>query len=703
MIDKIFFSRKKTMIIFGLLAIGAATLLYFGSERENRNVVINEVCADNFCAYRNSSGDYPDYVELYNMSEEDVSGLYLSDSRKNSKKYKVEEVIPSNDYYVVELSKYMENGFGISKGGEELFLSNEEGRIIDSVAIPELSFDVTYSRTVDGEGRFSTMSATPGGSNSDAVQVATSFIESPKFSIEDGFYDEGTKLKITSSPLVDIFYTDDGSIPNENSHKYKGEITLSDASAKDNIYANEIMYPTYIPPAYKIDKANVISAIAVNKFTGKKSRVETHTYFVGFDKKDVYKDMKIMSLVFDPEDLFGHDRGIYTLGKKYDEYKELGGFVDLPDDRIPSSFTDENGWVQYRSSYTNSESKGTESERRAHMTIFDEAHKDLFSQDIGVRIAGESTRASHQKSLNLYSREKYDGNEYFANSFFNNNEKKIRLRRCDSGVAYLEPFIQSVIGETGIPYQDSEPAAVFINGEYWGIYNLREKYDENYFKEHFGIPFEQLWTVKNSAVEWGDIGADEAYNSLIDRICELDMSDDEAYSSVESELDIDNMIDYYCILLFFNDQDINGEHNRFLFRTREPGAGAYSDGKWRFVAYDLDVTCENVENDTVSDYREIDEKMFLPCYFYSRPGFKERFYNRMVELTENELSYEHLSKKLSEWDKVYREQSIETYRRFNEDDYSEKDYERELSELDSFFKNRKEYVLKMLEKDIKEN
>ena len=163
------------------------------------------------------------------------------------------------------------------------------------------------------------------------------------------------------------------------------------------------------------------------------------------------------------------------------------------------------------------------------------------------------------------------------------------------------------------------------------------------------------------------------------------------------------MIDYYCILLFFNDQDINGEHNRFLFRTREPGAGAYSDGKWRFVAYDLDVTCENVENDTVSDYREIDEKMFLPGYFYSRPGFKERFYNRMVELTENELSYEHLSKKLSEWDKVYREQSIETYRRFNEDDYSEKDYERELSELDSFFKNRKEYVLKMLEKDIKEN
>ena len=95
--------------------------------------------------------------------------------------------------------------------------------------------------------------------------------------------------------------------------------------------------------------------------------------------------------------------------------------------------------------------------------------------------------------------------------------------------------------------------------------------------------------------------------------------------------------------------------------------------------------------------------MFMPGFFYERPGFKELFYNRMVELTENELSYEHLSKKLSEWDKVYREQNIETVRRFEEDDYSEEEYEKDLAALDSFFKNRKENVLKMLEKDIKDN
>ena len=157
------------------------------------------------------------------------------------------------------------------------------------------------------------------------------------------------------------------------------------------------------------------------------------------------------------------------------------------------------------------------------------------------------------------------------------------------------------------------------------------------------------------------------------------------------------------MLLFFNNTDINGGHNRFMFRSKEPGYGDYGDGKWRFAAYDFDITCEDAEADTVSYYRELDEKMFMPGFFYERPGFKELFYNRMVELTENELSYEHLSKKLSEWDKVYREQNIETVRRFEEDDYSEEEYEKDLAALDSFFKNRKENVLKMLEKDIKDN
>ena len=704
MIREFFFGKTKYTIVFtGLLAVSAATLFCCGLVKDSRTVVINEVCADNFSAYRNDAGEYTDYVELYNMSGSEVSGLYISDSRKDLKKFRIEEAIPANGFFVASISKDAENGFGISKDGETIYLSDEDGNMLDAVTLPRLTYDVTYSREEDGNGKFASLSATPGEANSGASHIDTSFIEGPVFSIEDGFYDEGTKLKISSSPWVNIFYTDDGSVPDENSQKYKGEITLTDASAKENVYANEIMYPTYNPPGYKIDKANVISAVAINKFTGKKSKVVTHTYFVGYDKKEKYNDKQIMSLVFDPADLFDHDRGIYTLGKKYDEYKELGGFTDLPEDEVPGSFTGDNGEIYYRSYFTNSEFSGKEWERKAHMTAFDSGHKDFFSQDIGVRISGESTRFVYQKALNLFARDIYDGQKNFAKSFVCNNEKKVRLRKGDGRIIYQEPFIQSVIGETGIPFQDSVPEVVFINGEYWGIYNLREQYDDNYFAERYGIPKDVLWTEKNSSVECGDSQTDENYKALYDVMMNGDMSDDAVYSQVESEIDINNMIDYYCMLLFFNDTDIDGEHNRFMFRSKEPGYGDYGDGKWRFAAYDLDITCEDVEADTVSYYRELDEKMFMPGFFYERPGFKELFYNRMVELTENELSYEHLSKKLAEWDKIYREQNIETVRRFEEDGYSEKEYEKDLEALDSFFKNRKEYVLKMLEKDIKEN
>ena len=704
MIREFFFGKTKYTIVFtGLLAVSAATLFCCGLVKDSRTVVINEVCADNFSAYRNDAGEYTDYVELYNMSGSEVSGLYISDSRKDLKKFRIEEAIPANGFFVASISKDAENGFGISKDGETIYLSDEDGNMLDAVTLPRLTYDVTYSREEDGKGKFASLSATPGEANSGASHIDTSFIEGPVFSIEDGFYDEGTKLKISSSPWVNIFYTDDGSVPDENSQKYKGEITLTDASAKENVYANEIMYPTYNPPGYKIDKANVISAVAINKLTGKKSKVVTHTYFVGYDKKEKYKDKQIMSLVFDPADLFDHDRGIYTLGKKYDEYKELGGFTDLPEDEVPGSFTGDNGEIYYRSYFTNSEFSGKEWERKAHMTAFDSSHKDFFSQDIGVRISGESTRFVYQKALNLFARDIYDGQKNFAKSFVCNNEKKVRLRKGDGRIIYQEPFIQSVIGETGIPFQDSVPEVVFINGEYWGIYNLREQYDDNYFAERYGIPKDVLWTEKNSSVECGDPETDENYKALYDVMMNGNMSDDAVYSQVESEIDINNMIDYYCMLIFFNDTDIDGEHNRFMFRSKEPGYGDYGDGKWRFAAYDLDITCEDVKADTVSYYRELDEKMFMPGFFYERPGFKELFYNRMVELTENELSYEHLSKKLAEWDKIYREQNIETVRRFEEDGYSEKEYEKDLEALDSFFKNRKEYVLKMLEKDIKEN
>ena len=155
MIREFFFGKiKYTIVVTGLLAVSAATLFYCSRFKDTGSVVINEVCADNFSAYRNDAGEYTDYVELFNMSDSEVSGLYISDSRKELKKFRIDAAIPSNGFYVAAVSKGADSGFGISKDGETIFLSEIQS------ANTLLSIEVSISiQTISVEKKLNTDSA----------------------------------------------------------------------------------------------------------------------------------------------------------------------------------------------------------------------------------------------------------------------------------------------------------------------------------------------------------------------------------------------------------------------------------------------------------------------------------------------------------------------------------------------------------------
>ena len=693
MIRKFFSNRiSRIAVLMGLLTASAAILFYCEQKDDDPFPVINEVCGNNFSVAADPNGDYSDYIEIYNPYDKDIdTDYYLSDSKKNLKKIKLDTPIAPGEYRIVWLSGGGDAPFNISKNGETLYLSTEGGRVVDAVAMPLLPYDVSFARVKDGADKFDTMTGTPGVSNDEAVFVDTELISEPKFSLEDGFYEEGTKLSLSSDLFTDIYYTEDGSEPTEGSKRYRTSIVLTDASADENIYANEIMYPTYKPPTYKVDKARVIKAVAINKITGEKSKVVSHVYFTGFEDKKEYEGVQIMSLVLDPEDLFGYDRGIYTLGKKYDEYKELGGFTDLPDDEVPGSFLDTDGTDVYRLHFTNSEYRGREWERPAVMTYFDENRDLLDRNDIGVRISGESTRFVFQKSLNLFARDIYSDESSFAGGFYE-GEKKMRLRRGDNSMLYQEAFIHSVLEDMGIAAWKSRPCALFLNGEYWGVYTLREQYDADYFYEYYDIMPEDLNVIKNCAAEYGGNEAEEAYKKAIQELAYYNLSDDEIYSFVDGSIDLDNMIDYFCGLIFFDDEDIDPEHNQLLYRE--------NTGRWKWAAYDLDVTCGDPEANTIEYYRGKGDDMYLPGCLYERAGFKDKLMSRMKELLATTLSYEELHKRIMEWDAIYRRQNIETIRRFDDPNYSEADHEKSLQSLDDYFKKRGDNVLAFLEEDL---
>lgn len=703
--------HDKRFILFGLIAVTALLLFagcaLFEPEKDaGSKAVINEACSDNFSVIADETDEYCDYVELYNPSDKETDYvMYLSDNRDDLKKYKVEGTIAPKGYLLVWLSGsgkegYLHAGFKLAKEGEQLFLTDESGNLLDVADVPALSYDVTYSRKTDGGSDFIMATGTPGESNEDATEIPEEYTPAPSFSLEDGFYEVGTKLSLSADVFDRIYYTLDGSEPDENSSLYTGPIELVDASERDNYYSEQMIYPTYVPPDYKVDKANVVKAISVNPFTGKKSRVVTHTYFCGFDKKPEYDGVEIISLTFDPDDLFDYDRGIFAMGKRYDDYKEMGGFTDLPEDQVPSSFVDEDGDEHYRSDYTNAYYTGRESEREAVMSVFDGEKNLSFTQNIGVRIAGESSRYNFQKSLNLYARDIYEGDGTFLQKFFDDNEKKVRLRRGDTRIIYQEPMLHSILSELGLLYQQSQMKAVFINGEYWGTYNLRELYDERYFLNHLGLEENEIWLIKNDVPDFGGDEAYESYNYLMDSITYFDASDDEIYSDICSRVDIDNLIDYFCALIYFDNEDIEPRHNQALWRVSGEAAEEGSEDLWRWMVYDLDVTCEDPENNTFEYLREGGEGLYLPGYLYANEDFKNEFRDRMLELTDTVFSYDNLHRYLTEWDALYRQQNIATVNRFEGGGYTEEDYEEDLHDLDEFFRLRPEYIKQYLEEDL---
>lgn len=673
------------------------------------HVLINEVCSNNFSVIYDEDRNYCDYVELYNPTDRDTDyDMYLSDNRDKLKKYKIEESIPAKGYLLIWLAGrgndgYLHAGFGLSKEGEELFLTDENEKTIDLVSVPALDYDETWSR-VDGVRKgFAVATATPGESNESATIIDNNYVSSPSLSLEDGFYEVGTTLKIGSGLFQKVYYTLDGSIPDENSMEYTGPIVLQDASDNDNYYSEHKIYPTYVAPPYKVDKANVVRAIAVDRLSGRKSRVVTGTYFCGFEDKEIYDDVEIISLIFDPDDLFNYDDGIFALGKMYDEYKRLGGFMDLPEDEVPSDFTDEEGNEYYRCDFMNAYLVGREAEKEVIMQVFDRNKELSFTQNIGARVAGESSRYNFQKSFNLYARDEYEGDGTFTHGFFKDTDKKVRLRRSDNRIIFQEPMLHKVLGELGLLYQESQMKVVFINGEYWGVYNLRDQYDECYFADKLGLRENEFWLIKNNAAEFGGQDALDSYSYLVDFITYSDASDEEVYDAICQIVDIDNLIDYFCALIYFDDEDIEPKHNQFLWRTIDASGEGVMDGRWRWLVYDLDVTLGDASNNTFEYFRDGGDGLYLPGYLYANEEFRNKFRSRMTELIETTFSYEHMSEVISELDKEYRQQNIASVNRFEAGGYNEEEYEEDLNELYEFFRLRPEYMKTYLEQDISNN
>ncbi len=541
----------------GIAAVGCCAVRLSGTA----HVVINEVCGNNSSHSVGENGAVSDYIELYNRGwlACELEGLYLSDGRTASGKKQLPSCeLPAGGYLLISLD---DGSFSLKKeGGETIYLSDASGKVLDSMTMEKAGTDFSCARQTDGDPVWTVLSCTPGMANEEAV----SQLKSPVLSHKSGFYQSAFELELSSEPGTVIYYTLDGSIPTEQSFLYQEPIHVYDRSGEENIYR---AVPNVIPKwrnsaadQKPVDKAFIIRAVAVDR-EGESRRVSspvTATYFIGLDQ---YAQKTVISLVADAEDLFGDD-GICVTGQAYDQWY-LGG----KEGSVP---------------YMNFHEKGREWEIAANIECFSE--KLSFSQNVGMRIFGGTSRAFPLKNFSLYARKEYGGSRFFDRYIFDDTvSHKLTVRG-----GFANALCQTLAKDRAVAVQSSIPVSVFLNGEFWYHTNLMEKYDEYYFEQRYGAAPDNLILFSQGYLDIGkeeDLVLEQDFYDFLD---EQDMADASNYRALGEIMDLQSYIDFMCINIYVDNMDFDNMKNVVMWRVRDRVPGPYGDGKWRWALYDLD-------------------------------------------------------------------------------------------------------------------
>ncbi|TCK98818.1 Fn3 domain-containing protein [Natranaerovirga hydrolytica] len=563
-------------------------------------IYINEIMGFNTETIADGEGEYVDWVELYNPNDEtiDLSNFHLSDDEEDYFLWQFPEgtQMKGKEYLLVWGSRkdtIDSNGewhTNFSIGTDPLILSDAEGKIVDYVPTIVMPKDYSFGRSSEDSNEwvfFDEESVSPREENPiiDEVFVANSNMN-PYFSIESGFYEETFVLELHKrNENETIYYTLDGSTPDpvnnsESTYEYTGAITIE---SDEIISSSELTQETHIsmipttPGGWRRDRGwqrplEVYQSTVVRARTYREdqfSEVVTHTYFVD-EKKSKTFNVPIVSITVDKEDLFGRDNGIY----------------------VPNNYYN----------------RGRHSEKEGHITFFETDGTVGFSQNIGLRIHGQESRMYPLKSLRLYARRDYDSQssieyELFPNRKRQNNEDKIidsfdrvLLRASGQDIYYgllRDALLDNLVSSyTKVDTQGYRPTLVFINGEYWGLHDIRERFDTKYIKEHYNVDEEYQITIleNNAQLDKGNIEGQSHYEDMIQYLKNNDIRQEEHYEYIQTQMDINNFIDYMIIKIYAGDNDWPGNnvrywrYNKGSLDNEEYGL----DGKWRWMLFDTD-------------------------------------------------------------------------------------------------------------------
>lgn len=672
--------------MFSRFAFNSIVLLVFSflifTHELLAQVFINEVMSSNDRTISDEDGEFKDWIELYNSSDSEVylKGMYLSDDIKKLNKWQFSQgKIPAKGFILIWASSKNKVGadgqihtnFSISADGEELILSNSNGQIVDSISVPPLDKDLSYARIPDGSDNWEiTGNTTPRNNN---VYIET--LTPPIFSKEGGIYTDPFKLNLShTSSDVTLIYTLDGSDPSinnldsqkyfyKNSYKefvyntkgpliessyqsllYNDEIDIENINLKPNRLANISttfnFEPNYFPKNL-VDKCIVVKALAYKN--GESSKIVTNSYFIK-DTSEFNSPISIISLTSNDTSFFDFNKGLYVAGVDFEDWRKLYPL-----------------FVANYTSPANYNRRGDENEFPLTFEMFDsELKTKVFNQNLGFRIHGSSTRVNPQKSLRLYARNEYGKSSINYNLFSEKGQsyKRLILRSYDR-FRLGDTFAQAMVRHLKLDSQIERTCLVYLNGEFFGIFELKERLDKFYLKRKYDLDSENLdMLFNNLEVDEGD---NKNYKELIKFIKNNSLSSNENFEELKKKIDTDNYTDYQIAEIFLGNTDWPYNNvNYWRYKTEfNPNAPYGQDGRWRWMLYDLDYAFGLIDkNDCTYNTLNLaikDGDEWSTLLFYNllkNEKFKINFINRFADLLNTTFLPERLESIINEKVKV---------------------------------------------------
>lgn len=534
---------------------------------------ITEICPHNF-NLRSLDGDCADYIELYNYGAApvDLCGFFLSDNQREPGKCSLPELLVQPGEYVLVWANGSEpEVVGVNEvtanfrlsGGEQVLLSVNGRMAVDTVDIPDMAANVAF--TLMDDGAWAPAYGTPGISNSQAVPYVPVTAEEPRFSVPGGFYDGPVTVELSGPEGCCIYYTLDSSTPDEGSIPYLGPITLKDTGKQPNRFVNAVNATVTRTSASKydapVDKGTVLRAVAVDA-DGSYSPVISASYFIG--DFSAYEGMAVLSIVSDPEDLFGED-GICVTGTEYDAWSDSGGAQE--DQPTP-----------------NFRQQGKVWERPAAIQLWNPSGSLALDDRCGIRLQGNSSRGYQKKRFALFAREFYSGSSVFSSPIWGHCKTHSVFLRYDE----YDFMAQTLVSDRDLGCLGTMPVSVFLDGEFYYTAYMLERYDSEYFTAHFGVEPDDLILLSDSEVDIGFSGDEKLFRELVGYIQANDASDPAVYREIERQMDVQSYIDFVCANIYCNNLDWSFYKNFKVWRTRSTGGQGYQDGRWRWLVYDMD-------------------------------------------------------------------------------------------------------------------